>query len=41
MTALVKEIFKNCRNYYGSRKTKIELAKLGNIVSNRRIRRNM
>ena len=36
---LIKEIFKNSRNNYGSRKIKIELAKLGYIVSKRRIRR--
>lgn len=35
---LIKEIFKNSRNNYGSRKIKIELAKLGHIVSKRRIR---
>lgn len=38
---LIKEIFKNSRNNYGSRKIKIELAKLGHIVSKRRIRRIM
>lgn len=41
MTALVKEIFKNSRNNYGLRKIKIELAKLGHIISNRRIRHVM
>ena len=30
---LIKEIFKNSRNKYGSRKIKIELAKLVHIVS--------
>ena len=38
---LIEEIFKNSRNNYGSRKIKIELAKLGYIVSKRRIRRIM
>lgn len=38
---LIKEILKNSRNNYGSRKIKIELAKLGHIVSKRRIRRIM
>lgn len=38
---LIKEIFKNSRNNYGSRKIKIELAKLGYIVSKKRIRRIM
>lgn len=38
---LIKEIFKNSRNNYGSRKIKIELAKLGHIVSKRKIRRIM
>ncbi|HIX80558.1 MAG TPA: IS3 family transposase [Candidatus Erysipelatoclostridium merdavium] len=35
---LIKEIFKNSRNNYGSRKIKIELAKLVHIISKRRIR---
>ena len=38
---LIKEIFKNSRNNYGSRKIKIELAKLGYIVSKIIIRRIM
>ena len=41
LTDLIKRIFKNSRNNYGSRKIKIELAKLGHIVSKRRIRRIM
>ena len=38
---LIKDIFKKSRNNYGSRKIKVELAKLGYIVSKRRIRRIM
>ena len=41
LTDLIKEIFKNSRNNYGSRKIKVELAKRGHIVSRRRIRRIM
>lgn len=38
---LIKEIFKDSRNNYGSRKIKIELAKLEHTVSKRRIGRIM
>jgi putative transposase len=41
LTQHIKEIFKNSRNNYGSRKIKVELKKKGIIASKRRIRRIM
>lgn len=41
LTQHIKEIFKNSRNNYGSRKTKVELKKKGIIASKRWIRRIM
>lgn len=41
LTDIIRKIFKNSRNNYGSRKIKVELAKLGYTVSRRRIRRIM
>ena len=41
LTQHIKEIFKNSRNNYGSRKIKVELKKKGIIASKQRIRRIM
>lgn len=41
LTKVIKDIFKKSRNNYGSRKIKVELAKLGIIASKRRISRIM
>ncbi len=41
LVELIKEIFINSRNNYGSRKIKVELKKIGRIVSIRKIRRIM
>ena len=41
LTNKIKTIFKNSRNNYGSRKIKVELAKLDLTVSRRKIRRIM
>lgn len=37
----IKQLFKNSRNNYGSRKIKVELTKIGLVVSKRKMRRIM
>ncbi|RXJ13160.1 transposase [Bacillus albus] len=41
MSPLVKEIFRESRQNYGTRKIKVELQKLGYVISRRRIGRIM
>lgn len=41
LKGMIQTIFKDSRNNYGARKIKVELSKLGSIVSRRRIRRFM